>query len=298
MRVQFGFHSANWLAGGIPFVILAVASGGNSPALWPYALASMSLVSFAAWIGNYHRLRQIADTPVSNIASAAQGYVEIAGRAEEPGGVPIRSGVTGLPCVWCHYEIYEKSGRDEQLLEAEDSADPFLLTDATGQCVIDPEDGEVITSRKRAWTEGNRRYVEWLLLPQDPIYAIGEFTTVGGADGALELYADVGALLAEWKKNQPELLKRFDLNRDGKIDLREWELARRQARREVEAQQRNIGVGTNLLRKPADGRLFLISNYLPGKLRNIYLAWAWLHMVLFIAASAGAFALFELIGRH
>ena len=128
-------------------------------------------------------------------------------------------------------------------------------------------------------------------MPRDPVYALGEFATIGGADGALDLDADVGALLAEWKKNQPELLKRFDIDNSGSIDLREWELARRQARREVEAQHREIRMqdGTHVLRKPFDNRLFLISNYLPEKLRKIYLIWSWVYFLTLV--SAGVFAL-------
>ena len=103
----------------------------------------------------------------------------------------------------------------------------------------------------------------------------------------------MGSLLAAWKKKQPELLKRFDLNQDGALDLKEWELARRQAIREVEAQHREIRMqdGTHVLRAPADGRLLLISNYLPAKLRLNYLLWAWAHAAVFVGAGGGTFAL-------
>jgi hypothetical protein len=294
MRGWFLSQSSNWLTGGIHFLILGTAAHANSAAVWPYALGAMSLVSFTAWIGNYRRLRQIADTPPSNIATAAQGYVEVSGRAEEPGGTPIVSKLTNLPCVWFHYEIEEKSSDDKwSSMESGDSDDPFVIRDSTGKCVIDPEGVEVVTSRKQTWTKDQYRYTEWLLLPQERIYALGEFATISGPDGGLDLDADIGALLAEWKKDQPELLKRFDLNQDGAIDLKEWELARHQARREAEAQQREIRMsdGTHVLRKPADGRLFLISNYLPDKLRNTYLVWSWVHIVIFIGAGGGTFAL-------
>jgi len=292
----FRYQSANWLTGGIHFVILGVAAQAESAAVWPYALTAMSLVSFAAWIGNYRRLRQIDDTPTSNIASAAQGYVELNGRAEEPAGTPITSKLTNLPCVWFRYEIHEKSSADKwSLEEAGESDDPFVIKDATGKCIVDPEGAEVISSRKQTWTQGDRRYTEWLLLPQERMHALGEFVTVGGAGSELDLDADIGALLAEWKKSQPQLLKRFDLNQDGALDLREWELARRQARREVEAQHREIRMtdGTHVLRCPADGRLFLLSNYLPDKLRQTYLIWGWVHIVIFIGAGGGAVALLQ-----
>ena len=91
MQITSGFNVRNWLSGGAHFFIVAVAAQFDSPEVWPYALLAMSGVSFAAWIGNYRRLRRIADTPLSNIGSAAQGYAEIAGRAEA-GSAPLQIG--------------------------------------------------------------------------------------------------------------------------------------------------------------------------------------------------------------
>ena len=294
MGVRLRLHSFNWLTGGVHVFILAAAAQAESAAVWPFALGAMSLASFAAWVGNYRRLRHVEDTPLSNIATAAQGYVEISGRAELPGGTPLLSNYSLLPCVWFQYEVYEKSSDDKWSLEDSGVSDePFVVKDATGSCVIDPENAEVLCSRKETWTKGNYRYTEWLLLPRELVYALGDFVTVGGANSDLNLDADVGSLLAAWKKKQPELLKRFDLNQDGALDLKEWELARRQAIREVEAQHREIRMqdGTHVLRAPADGRLFLISNYLPAKLRLNYLLWAWAHAAVFVGAGGGPFAL-------
>ena len=291
MRGVFGVQFGNWLTGGIHFGILVVAAQFNTAAVWPYALGAMAGISFAAWIGSYRRVRQISDTPTSNIASAAQGYAEITGRAEQPGGTPLRSKLTNLPCVWFRYEVYAKSSDDNwSLEESGDSDEPFTVKDTTGRCVIDPEGAEVICARKQTWTEGSRRYTEWLLLPQDRVYAIGDFVTIGGPDSELDLNADISAQLTEWKRRQPELLSRFDLNRDGAIDLREWELARREARREVEAQHREIRMrdGTHVLRKPRDGRLFLLSNYVPEKLRQKFLIWSWVHAGIFVGAGGSA----------
>ena len=294
MGRSFRIHTANWLTGGAHVIILYGAVHAESAAVWPYALGLMSLISFAAWIGNYRRLRHIADTPLSNIATAAQGYVEIAGLAEMPGGPSITSRLSITPCVWYQYEVYEKSSKDEwDLQDSGASTEPFIIKDAGGQCVIDPEGAEVICARKKTWTQGNYRYTEWLLLPREQVYALGDFVTIGGANSELDLAADVGALLAEWKKDRPELLRRFDLDRSGTIDLKEWELARRQAVREVEANHRAIRMspGTNVLRAPVDGRLFLLSNDTPKNIRAKYELWAWAHAVIFIVAGGGMFAL-------
>ena len=294
MRGWLRIHSANWLTGGVHLIIVAIAAQTGAAAAWPYALGAMSGVSFAAWVGNYRRLRRIDDTPLSNIATAAQGYAEVAGRAESPGGIPLASKLTNLPCVWFKYEVYEKSSDDQWSLQDSGVSDePFVIKDASGQCVVDPEGAEVICSRKQKWTQGNYRYAEWVMLPRELVYALGDFVTVGGPNSALDQRADVSELIAGWKKKPADLLKRFDLNQDGTLDLMEWELARRQAHREVEAQHRDIRMrdGTHILRMPADGRLFLISNYLPGKLRLTYLLWAWAHIAIFFGAGAAAFAL-------
>jgi hypothetical protein len=291
----FRRHSANWLSGGIYVLILGVAVPAGSAAVWPYALGAMSLVSFAAWIANYRRYRQITDMPIARIASAAQGYVELLGRSAQLTDAPLLTKTRHLPCVWYRYRVEEKSSDDKWSIQDEgESSDPFLLIDATGRCVIDPEHAEVITSRVESWTENDYRYTEWLLLPQDTLYAIGEFATLGGADATLDFDGDVSALLAEWKKNQPKLLERFDLNRDGSIDLKEWQLARHQAQREVEKSYQKIRSSSdvNVMRKPADGRLFLLSNQLPDKLVTRYQLWSWVHVAIFCAAAGAAVVLF------
>ena len=295
MTDWFRRHSATWLSGGIHFLILGVAAQARSAAVWPYAFTAMSLVSFVAWIANYHRYRQITDMPIARVASAAQGYVELLGRSALLTDAPLFTATRHLPCVWYRYRVEEKSTDGKWSIKDEDeSDDPFLLIDATGQCVIDPEHAEVITSRVETWTDDDRRYTEWLLLPQDTLYAIGEFATISGADATLDFDGDVSALLAEWKKNQPQLLERFDLNRDGSIDLTEWQLARHQAQREIEKSYQEIRASSdvNVMRRPADGRLFLLSNQLPDKLITRYELWSWVHVAIFCGATGAAFALF------
>jgi len=288
MSASLSVHNRNWLLCGVYFFVNFAALANHAAAL-PIALAATSLASLGAWVIHYRRLRGIADTPVSIIGSAAQGYVEISGYAEEPAGMPIRSPITDAACVWFYYEIRDDRGN---LIESGDSGDPFIVRDATGQCIVDPEGAKVFTSRRDAWKHEGRRYLERTLMPRDRIYALGEFATLS-ATNEPNLDADIGALLADWKKNKPELLKRFDLDQSGTIDLREWELARHQARREVEARQCEVtfSAGTNLLRKPVDGKPFLISDCVPGKIRAGYAIWSWVHVLIFIGAGSVAFAL-------
>ncbi len=287
-------HQPGWLSGAIHFVIIAIAFQAESGEVWPYALLAMSAVSFFAWVANYRRYRHIQDLPTSKVASAAQGYVELFGRTELLSGEPIVSKLSRSPCCWYSFQIEEKGSNDKWgIVDSGSSVEHFLLVDDTGQCVISPEGAEVLAHDHKSWEELDRRYTEWLLLPKSVMYAIGEFSTIAAAAvTAGDERADVGALLAQWKTNQKELHARFDLDRDGKVSMKEWELARLQARREVRRREADVQLrsveGVNLLRKPADGRLFLLANELPDKIGSRYRFWSWAHLVIFIGAgSAG-----------
>jgi len=291
-------HQPGWLSGAIHFVIIAIAFQADSGEVWPYALLAMSAVSFFAWVANYRRYRHIQDLPTSKVASAAQGYVELFGRTELLPGELLVSRLSRTPCCWFTFKIEEKGSDDKwKTLDSGSSVAHFLLVDDTGQCVISPEGAEVLAHDHKSWEQLDRRFTEWLLLPKSVIYAIGEFSTItAGAVAAGEERADVGALLAQWKSNQAQLHQRFDLDRDSKIGIKEWELARLQARREVrtrqaEVQSRSVE-GVHILRKPGDGRLFLLANELPDKIGPRYRLWSWAHLVIFLGA--GSIGLFML----
>ena len=52
MAFRLRLSRLNWLTGGLHALILSGAAHAHSARVWPVALAAMSLVSFAAWIGN------------------------------------------------------------------------------------------------------------------------------------------------------------------------------------------------------------------------------------------------------
>lgn len=287
---ELRLHYANFLTSGINLLLLFIGLKMESRIGWTISFTLIALTSFIAWVGNLQRYRMVSDTPTSKIASAAQGYVELFGRGEQHDGYTLTSRLTGLPCLWFRYIIEQKDNDNNwNAVDSGMSDDTFVLNDSSGKCLIDPEYAEIITTRKQIWYKDGYRYTEWLLLSRDPLYAIGEHVTLGGANADLNLKEDVNQLLAEWKKNKPGLLQRFDLNKDGEIDVKEWELARLQARRDVEAQHLALRLkdGVHILRKPQDGRLFLISNHPPEKLIRKYAIWAWLHLVLFFSAIGG-----------
>jgi len=237
----------------------------------------------------------ISGTPTSRIASAAQGYVELAGRAMPHPGGALLSRFSQLPCVWYQYTVEQRQQDGKwHRVESGRSNDSFLLDDGSALCLVDPENAEVLPRRTDVMNKGtDYRCTESLILPKEQVYVIGEFSTVGGASCDLNLELDVGELLAKWKLDKPTLLTRFDLNKDGQISEQEWMLARAQARRDVRKMQNEIRSqpGTNMLHQPRDGRLFMISNLSPDKLERRYKFWAWLHLAVLISAIAGTAAL-------
>lgn len=287
-------HRIDWLTGGAHLLILWIAIEAETSAVWPYALVAMALVSFFAWVANYRRFRGVHDLPTSRVASAAQGYVELFGRAAMIQDHPVTSPCSNLPCCWWSYCVERKTSADKWVEEDHgESVAHFLLKDETGECVISPDGAEVLYARKSVWTQGERRFTEWLLLPNGPLYAIGEFVTSGGADLELNEHRDVGELLADWKKDRAQLLARFDRDQSGEVDLAEWEQARLEARREVQARHAELrsNPGLNLMRKPADGRVFILAAALPGKIGRRFRLWSGAHLAFMFASGIAALVL-------
>lgn len=271
--------------------LLGIGAQVESREGWVTAFALMASVVFFAWMMSLRRARAIGDTPTSRIGSAAQGYVELVGRGRHHADFPVLSKLTHLPCLWYRYVVEQRTGNNKwQRVASGRSTESFLFEDGSGECLVDPEHAEVVLRRKEVWHQGDYRYTEWLILTQETVYALGEFSTIGGENLELDPKRDVSALLADWKRDHPGLLSRFDLDRDGQISEKEWMLARSQARREVKKTHNELRTqpGTHLLHQPRDGRLFLISNIDPAQLSRRYIIWAWLHLAVLLGAVAAS----------
>ena len=259
-----------------------------SPAGFWLALLVTAGAALAAFVYAFvfvRRVRVIEDTPTAKIRSAAQGYGELSGMAELMDGAPIVAPLTGKTCAWYRYKVEKMGDKHTHVVDSGSSDELFLLVGRTGRCVIDPEGATVITRHKEVWFEfsypsrkrgghsglvgqllgrvGSRyRYTEERLRAGEPLYAIGMFKSVGGSAESFDTAAEVRELLRLWKSDRHDLLRRFDSNGDGDIDLQEWEAVRKAAYRQVrqEQSQRSVAPPTHVMSKPVHGkRPYLLS---------------------------------------
>ncbi|MBL8447180.1 MAG: hypothetical protein JNJ44_07175 [Zoogloeaceae bacterium] len=288
MRASFGLDRVTL---GVPLIQLGcvwlAVRLGHGPGLLT-TLALFLGASLLGWGRAIAHKRLIGDTPTSRVASAAQGYVELRGRGQPLAGAPVLSPVNGLPVLW--YRVVAQRRNTEGKWEHESTVESdasFLLDDGSGQVAVDPEGATMLVRRKDTHTEGNRRTTQWSILRNDPIYVLGQFTTLGSIDPDFDLAAQVRDLLAEWKRDRPNLLARFDANQDGEICLTEWETARGAAKREVLSIQNEAlsAPEAHIIRKPSDGRLYLISDLDPDHIARHFRRWTWFHATLFVGGA-------------
>jgi hypothetical protein len=270
------------------FALAYMSNGKPSHFLYFTVLAAAGFVS---WLATFKRAQAIAQLPTSRIGSAAQGYVELYGRANLEKDFINVSPHSGKQCLWYRYRMYERVDKSWREIDYAVSSATFEINDATGVCRVDPDDAEVLGADQHTSYRDGYKHVEELLFGGGKIYVLGEFSTLTASPNAISLSEDVSNLLSDWKKDTRVLHKRFDLNHDGHIDLQEWELARRLAHHTVEKEHAQLHQAShvNMMRAPKNSRLFLISSLSPQKLRQRYVFWSCVHFAVFVLGSIAAF---------
>jgi hypothetical protein len=234
------------------------------------------------------RYRLIEDTPTARVQTAPQGFVELEGRVAPLGPEPLYSPLRRMHCVWYSYRVEQfESGlaaaqltgpwaiviafvlfvlhmfevrRTSLVVDSGTSDEFFLIRDATGTCLVDPQDAQVVGAKTKVWTIGEHRYEESVIEVDQPIYALGLFRTHREHLERPE-WQETEELIRDWRRDQRKLAARFDFNRDGKLDSWEWEAARLAAQDEVRQLrlQRGTGPELHVLCRPTDKRPFMLS---------------------------------------
>ncbi|MEX2479356.1 MAG: GIDE domain-containing protein [Gammaproteobacteria bacterium] len=263
----------------------------DAQALEFWAPAALGLIIGGAavwWAFTYlQRMRLIEDTPTALVRSAPQGYIELQGHAELMDGDPIHAPLSLRHCTWYRFKVErrEKRGggnnsRGWRTIDRGVSEHLFYLEDATGRCAIDPEGAAVTATHRNIWYGSSRipgryhvddgawwartlgwfgqsyRYIELRIEPGDPIYVLGNFITHCATSAPFDKDAAVGELLRDWKRDREFMLRQFDANGDGEIDMDEWAAARERAEDEVLDARKHTGdpPPVDLLGRTADRR--------------------------------------------
>ena len=289
----------------------------NAPAedYWGWAIG-LTIISVGSFIGAFYfliRKRIIQDIPTSKIRSAAQGYTELTGKGQLIEGTTITAPLTKTICTWYSYTIEERrgSGKNKRwiTIESGTSDDLFLLVGVTGYAIIDPEGANVTPAEKYIWYGhtkfpvnrpvkksglfsigyGRYRYTEERMHPNDPLYVLGLFKTTGGAGTEYSVDNDLRDLLAEWKKDSDMLLEKFDTNKDGEIDMAEWEQVRDTALKKVMEKHNELKTAppVHLMSKTCDKRRpYLLSAISEATLIKMFSHYSTMLIIIFFAAGA------------
>ena len=271
---------------------------------WSMIPGVLGLAAFVSGFVFVHRKRLIEDMPTSTLRAAAQGYIEVEGTGRIMEGPPIICPLSQTRCVWWAYKVEEKRHRTDSrgrsrsewvTVESGRSDDSFLLDDGTGTCVVDPTGASVVPATTRRWYgRGLRpdvpwelglgfwrsafypyRYTEELILEDNAVYALGAFRTQSGQE-VFDEQLDLRELLQKWKHDR-KMMAMFDVNKDGTVDMKEWEAARRMAQRKVREEHVQRAVDTpdlHILAKPRDRRPYILSGIPQAALIRRYTGFA------------------------
>ena len=216
-------------------------------------------IGYGLW-RNGMKVRTLStSTATSKVATAAKGFVELAGIARALNSQPLRDPIAHRPCVWYHCDTEERNrrgkGNDWRIVNSVTSARPFVLDDGTALCAILSLQATIERPKPEVIKESStRRHKVWRIKEGDPLYALGhlqradprEFDDQPLVDGkpvtqttydrARRVNEVTGHLLRSWKSNRAELIGRFDADGNGRVDWHEWEKAQAEARAVAERQ--------------------------------------------------------------
>ncbi|GAB4288605.1 MAG: hypothetical protein Kow0090_00900 [Myxococcota bacterium] len=250
---------------GVSFLV-SVFIAAYYPSILSISVAALllGLFSFLHSLVLIKRKRLIENAPTSKVRSMAMGFCELSGRAKPI--YDLRSPFSLLQCVYYKITVRrQKSGAGMKevsplgsnyaaqlegmqwiynLLKGRShrtpisTAVPFYLEDDTGRVQVFPKGAIFNVStkfrfvREAPGSTGEYTIITEEVIPtESPVYVMG-YVKRRESDRAERRRQALLEKLREIKLD-PAKLEKFDINKDGKIDEREWEIARQEAEREV-----------------------------------------------------------------
>ena len=261
------------------------------PPAWAFPLPAAAFIgaSFWGWMASYRRLQAIEDVPLSRIATCAQGYARIEGRASVLPGQPLMGPVSRQQCCWYRFRVAKLNSKGEEVSsEVEETDWSFMMADGNAECVVDPVGAHIVAVREQGYRDTEQVMTERAIFPGDALFVLGEFRTSGASLSEYDIDLRTGQVLGEWKKDMAALWRRFPPAEGSAYTPPEWEQVRQAARQEVEAEiARQPAEGQNRVARPADGRPFVISAESADQLKRDLAVWSWLHAGAFVAGVGG-----------
>ncbi|MFN3239556.1 MAG: LemA family protein [Pseudomonadales bacterium] len=140
-------------------------------------LLAAALAWFAIKVIRVKRIQE--NIPTSKTSGVSYGLAEVKGQLKpEPDHEPFTGPVSGQPCCWYRELIQERrgSGKNAKWVTIKDQIykQPFRVQDDEGEIRAFPSRADIITRHKASRREGNRRYSEWRLSPDDDLYVLGK----------------------------------------------------------------------------------------------------------------------------
>jgi hypothetical protein len=234
LMMLFGFviKSGDLVSRGWSYKSLALGQG----------LTALVISSLFLWLStHFFRLKRwIDNTPTSKVRSMAMGMVELTGVVDR--AYNLISPVSNVACVWYRIKRYrfEKNANNSQgtwrVVSSLDSGScPFYLRDETGRVLVDPSDADMRPSHKTTY-EGlsvgmmtgsfpigvDEKVVEEIIPELQRIYVLGFAQPLTKEPKSLR--RRTAEKLRALKKDHAALM-RYDLDRNGEIDEREWSAA-------------------------------------------------------------------------
>ncbi len=251
----------------------------------PFVLAILSF-----WYGFYHlRIkRKIENTPTSRIRSIAMGMVEVKGRAIRK--YALVAPMSHTPCVYYRLTRYRKDKNDRwRVISVTGSENvSFFVEDGTGRVEVNPAGGRIRAGTRQEGFPGqvgltrfasdrSEKWREDTIVEGTLLYVLG-FASTRQEQGET-LREQVQRVLRDLKSD-PQRLKKFDLDGDGKICVDEWDTARAQVEKEVlherisQRNQRRRRQEEHIVIGRQKGRPLIIAEthsetHLTGQYRNI-----------------------------